>query len=70
MNLYLFPFFCKMMSKCKIMLKIALHGMCGYIVYTCLHTLNNMGMDKLPMWDMLVGVSVQDGEKQLITMAS
>lgn len=29
-----------------------------------------MGMDKLPMWDMLVGVSVQDGEKQLITMAS
>lgn len=31
---------------------------------------NNMGMDKLLMWDMLAGVSVQDGEKQLITMAS
>lgn len=70
MNLSLFPFFCKMMSKCKIMLKIVLHGICRCIVYTCLHTLNNMGMDKLLMWDMLAGVSVQDGEKQLITMAS
>ena len=70
MNLYLFLFFCKMMSKCKIMLKIVLHGMRGCIVYTCLHTLNNMGMDKISMWDMMVRVSVQDGEKQVITMAS
>ena len=42
----------------------------GCIVYTCLHTLNNMGMDKISMWDMMVRVSVQDGEKQVITMAS
>lgn len=59
-----------MMSKCKIMLKIVLHGMCGYIVYTCLHTLNNMGTDKICMWDMLVRVSVQDEKKQVVTMAS
>ena len=52
------------------MLKIALCGMCACTIYRCLCTFSYMGMDKLPKWELLAEVNVQDGERQVITMAA